>query len=925
MTFQLRDYQEECLTFTRLALDKYERVANVLPTGAGKTVVFAQMALRHLKENGAGRVLVLVHTDELVQQAYDKIRITLIGQDIFLGIVKAERDDVDAQVIVGSVQTLRSEVRRRRVSGVSLVIVDEAHHATAQSYRSIIEHYTAEYCAECVEAIDVVDDIPSYCPDAECRTMRGKAKVVGFTATLARSDDGDLSKVWQTVAYRKDILWMIRNEYLIDVRGLHVKVDDLDLRKVKKSGGDFQKDALGQALSDSMAPEVVAKALREHGPDRQTICFAPLVATAYEFEKAFLAAGFTAETVHGQLSKGERRAILARYASGETQVLCNAMVLCLDEETEILTSSGWAGIDEMTLEHEVANWDQGKVFFSRPRNVIVRQRQPEEPMYFLETPRRSIRVTGGHRMLYRTSSTGQYRKDAVQDIAGRRVKLPTNGMAEPQYRSSLTLDECRLIGFWVGDGSANRSSGGVEYTLSQSSRYPKIIQWVDDLLERVGIDYVRYDKSHYKVPHIRWSLPRGTGGKSQARRGVFHFEEYLNKDGSSRLWDLDAAQFDALLEGLWYADGNHGLAEAGRPEYFRIYAKRLEMLEQLQAIGAVRGWTSSLRKESAPREAHHAQVHRLNLTRKSEHIMGDNGPRGVIQLEQEPWREERVWCVQNDTRNIITRRRGSVTVMGNTEGFDAPTTSCVIVARPTKSKPLFQQMVGRGLRVDPERPWAEQDCLVMVVAGAEMHDLRSLVDLTEKKLQPKPEQTLLEAEDELEREEGAARAAKPMWKGPTKVKEFDPLLRASRRTWGHTAGTGARYLAAGDYYIVLQESAETPGAFDVCWMAKSAKLQGRTEYTGIPLDLAMDWGEDVADRMGGEGASILNTKGKAWRRQPPTEGQLKFAKTLKIEVGPDWRKGDIAEAIDGALASRRIDPAVTMYQEYLKIKESEGS
>lgn len=597
MTFKLREYQEECLTFTRLALDKYDRVANVLPTGAGKTVVFAQMALRHLKESGAGRVLVLVHTDELVQQAYDKIRITLIGQDISLGIVKAERDDVTAQVIVGSVQTLLGHGRRKRIRGVSLVIADECELYVAPKYQSVIHYYVdAEYCAECVEAIDVVDDIPSYCPNAECRTMRGKAKVVGFTATLARSDDGDLSKVWQTVAYRKDILWMIRNEYLIDVRGLHVKVDDLDLKKVKKSGGDFQKDALGQALSDSMAPEVVAKALREHGADRQTICFAPLVATAYEFEKAFLAAGFIAETVHGQLPKGERRAILARYASGETQVLCNAMVL--------------------------------------------------------------------------------------------------------------------------------------------------------------------------------------------------------------------------------------------------------------------------------------------------------------------------------------------------TRGFDAPTTSCVIVARPTKSKPLFQQMVGRGLRVDPERPWAAQDCLVMVVAGAEMHDLRSLVDLTEKKLQPKPEQTLLEAEDEAEREEGAARAAKPMWRGATKVKEFDPLLRASRRTWGHTAGTGARYLAAGDCYIVLQESAETPGAFDVCWMNKlmpwdrtSKRLQGRTEYIGIPLDLAMDWGEDVADRMGGESASILNTKSKSWRSgKELSPGFQRLAKSLGVpfELGVT-RKGELSEAIERVIASRCIDPMVTAYREYLKIKESEGS
>lgn len=561
MSLKLREYQEECLTFTDLALSKHQRVANVLPTGAGKTVVFSAMARRHLLAVPTGRVLVLAHTDELVSQAYNKIR--LMAPDLKVGVVKAERDETDAQVVVGSVQTLRSRRRRARIPGVSLVIIDECQHSTAKTYRDIIEHF-------------------------------GGAQVVGFTATLGRSDDGDLSKVWETVAYRRDILWMIRNEYLVDVRGLHVRVDDLDLRKVKKSGGDFQGEALGQALSDSMAPEIVAKALREHGPDRQTICFTPLVATAYEFAEAFVAEGFTAEVVHGGLPKGERRAILARYARGETQVLCNAKVL--------------------------------------------------------------------------------------------------------------------------------------------------------------------------------------------------------------------------------------------------------------------------------------------------------------------------------------------------TEGFDAPATSCVIVARPTKSKPLFQQMVGRGLRVDPDRPYAEQDCLLLIVAGAEMHDLRAIVDLGEKQVRLQPGQTLTEAVDELERGEGGARDAKPLWNGATKVKAFDPLMRASRRTWSHTAGTGTRFLPAGDFYIVLQESAEVPGAYDVCWCNKCppyAKgwryMQGRTQYTGIPLDLAMDWGEDVADQMGGERAAMFNTKSKKWRSSrdlSPSSQDLASALGVPFELGVT-RKGELSEAIESVLASRRIDPMVTRYREYLKSKEKE--
>jgi hypothetical protein len=135
-------------------------------------------------------------------------------------------------------------------------------------------------------------------------------------------------------------------------------------------------------------------------------------------------------------------------------------------------------------------------------------------------------------------------------------------------------------------------------------------------------------------------------------------------------------------------------------------------------------------------------------------------------------------------------------------------------------------------------------------------------------------------------------------------------------------------------YVVLQENAETAGAWDVCWCNKvkpwdrtTKRIQDRTEYIGIPLDLAMDWGEDVADRMGGENGSLLNTKGKTWRRgKDLSPGFMKLAKSLGVpfEQGVTT-KGELAEAVEVELASRRIDPMVMRYREYLKQRESEGS
>lgn len=303
-----RDYQLECIRaiHTDWAAGTW-RPASVLPTGAGKTVVFSHLAEEFLTAHPDQRVLVLSHTDELVLQAADKMR--QVAPHRTVGIVKAERNEVTAQVISASVQSLRSASRRAKLSRVGLIIVDECHHAVAKTYQTILRHFGA---------LSPEEPVAGWAPT--CR-------VAGFTATLVRADQEKLSDVWEKVAFRRDIAFMIRRGYLLDVKGRRVVVPTLDLKTVKTSGGDFQEGALADALEESFAPEIVAKAYLEHASDRKGLVFAPTVESAYLFEEAFRDQGITAETVHGALGRDERRAILARLRSGETQVVCNCMVL----------------------------------------------------------------------------------------------------------------------------------------------------------------------------------------------------------------------------------------------------------------------------------------------------------------------------------------------------------------------------------------------------------------------------------------------------------------------------------------------------------------------------------------------------------------------------------------------------------------------
>lgn len=306
----LRDYQEGALAAVAKQWGEgVRRPAVVLPTGAGKTVVFAHQAERFVEANPGKRVVILAHTDELVTQAARKLH--MVAPHLRVGIVKAARNDVTADVVVASVQSLRSKKRRAQLRNVGLVIVDECHHAIAATYMAILE-------------------------DAGC--FGDGALALGVTATLARGDNAKLSKVWEDVAYRRDILFMIKRKYLLDVRGKRVEVPDLDLAGVKKSGGDYQAEDLGEHMEASLAPEIVAKAYVEHAADRAGILFAPTVSSAYVFEAELRKQGIAAETIHGALPMLERRQIIKRLESGETQVVCNCMVLTEGFDSPIVSA-----------------------------------------------------------------------------------------------------------------------------------------------------------------------------------------------------------------------------------------------------------------------------------------------------------------------------------------------------------------------------------------------------------------------------------------------------------------------------------------------------------------------------------------------------------------------------------------------------------
>jgi superfamily II DNA or RNA helicase len=314
----LRPYQRQAVDAAWEAITpEVSRVAIEMATGLGKTITFAALIDEWLTTRGqegwlgpGWRALVLVHTDELVRQAVDKIRIVTKGQ-WSIGVVKAGQNETSADIVVASVQTLANAGRREQIQDVGLIIVDECHHATAPSYITTLDYYGAFQ-----DHRVVISDCPTGIP------------TFGFTATLARSDGTGLGTVWQDLAFSRSLTWAIRQGWLIDLVPYTITIPGLEAGR-----GDAALDA---QLADSIAPEAVMEAWKDRhieagglsvGPLPSTVLFAPLVRSAEAFADAFNAAGVKAEVVHGALPAAERQAILQRYEDGTTTVICNAMVL----------------------------------------------------------------------------------------------------------------------------------------------------------------------------------------------------------------------------------------------------------------------------------------------------------------------------------------------------------------------------------------------------------------------------------------------------------------------------------------------------------------------------------------------------------------------------------------------------------------------
>lgn len=260
----LRPYQAEAIEAIESAVARgIQRPLVALPTSTGKTVVFAELIKRR-----KGRSLILAHRDELLRQAGDKVKQAINDADI--GYVKAEEDDHNRQIVIASVQTLSRKNRLGRLwNDYETIVVDEAHHAAAESYQRIIEK---------------LDGFQKHGP-----------VVLGVTATPGRGDGIGLDCIFEEIVYEKTILEMIKAKYLATLKAIQIKLA-VDFNDLHTKHGDFIDSEVEKMLTEADAPQHIVEGFTEHAEKRKAIVFTPTVVLAHEIAATFKSSGYEAET-----------------------------------------------------------------------------------------------------------------------------------------------------------------------------------------------------------------------------------------------------------------------------------------------------------------------------------------------------------------------------------------------------------------------------------------------------------------------------------------------------------------------------------------------------------------------------------------------------------------------------------------------------
>ena len=304
----LREYQQKAIEDILSSFNKNDSVMLQMPTGTGKTTVFAELIRIWIKEINSGqRVLVLVHRKELVDQALARIKqFGILAARIQSGFAIA----LEKQVQVGMVQSLKNKSRLPK--NLSLIIIDEAHHTPAKSYRDILKNYTDK-----------------------------NVKILGVTATPCRTNGEGFKDLFQQLITSENITTFIDKGYLAKIRHLAFAIPDLSKIKINKMTKDYDEKGLELIVRDDKVIADLIESYIKHADYKKAIVFAVNKAHSKDIVKRFNEKNIPAAYIDADTDKEDRNSIVEEFKAGTYKVLCNVNIFtegfdCPDIEVVML-------------------------------------------------------------------------------------------------------------------------------------------------------------------------------------------------------------------------------------------------------------------------------------------------------------------------------------------------------------------------------------------------------------------------------------------------------------------------------------------------------------------------------------------------------------------------------------------------------------
>ncbi len=280
----------------------YKHLVVSMATGTGKSFFFSDL-YNDLISRLPGKMLVLAHTEELVDQNIAALREVHPTLKIDKEMADHKADPTTADIIVASVKSLgrkgTKRVHKYNWDEWDKIVVDEAHHTPAQSYRNILDA-------------------------AGCYKPESHKLLLGVTATTQRSDGKALADYYGRISYVYSLRQAIEDGWLVDIRGYRVNTET-DLNGVGQSAGDFEQEALANKINNPARNEKVVSAWEKLGETRQTVVFAANVAHAQALAQEFKDRGHDFEAVWGD--DPDRKQKLADHKAGKIKGLVNVGVL----------------------------------------------------------------------------------------------------------------------------------------------------------------------------------------------------------------------------------------------------------------------------------------------------------------------------------------------------------------------------------------------------------------------------------------------------------------------------------------------------------------------------------------------------------------------------------------------------------------------